>query len=818
MGVITMSAGQVDSVLRSLVRAVSRSAAPEMTDAQLLERYVRRRDEGAFAALVRRHGPLVRSVCRHVLHHAQDADDAFQATFLVFASRAASIRKATAVASWLHGVAYRTAMNARRARKRPGKGPRECEARACDQPISAAALREVQAVVDEELGRLPEKYRAPFVLCCLEGKSRAEAARELGWQAGTVCSRVAQARKELQRRLTRRGVVLTAALAAAELSRTTATAVAPALARCTTQAALAFAAGQAVAGELMSAEVTVLANGVLRGMLTTRLRFATAVLLALGLTTAAGVAAHQGPATAPPAAARDEGRKPAPQEPEPAPAGGKTTVKLRASLEGHEGIVHAAAFAPGGKLLVTVSGPTRQAGEVIVWDARTGYKKARVVEPQGVRALAFAPDGKSLATADYEEAAVRLRDPADGKVRAVLRAHSATVGTLVTTVAFTPDGKTLAAGYLDGTVELWDVAAERVKKSFDAGPGGVYGVAVAPDGRTLATAGQDGNVKLLDVSTARLIATLAGHKREVQDVAFSPDGRTLASASWDETVKLWETATARERLTLKGHRCTVLGVAFSPDGRRLASAAGAWGEYGHADRVGRKPGEVRLWDLPTGREVAALEGHADRAWGVAFSPDGKTLASACWDQKVRLWDLPPAARPAPAPDRKELEACWEDLLGDDAAQAYRAVWALTAAADRSVPFLAAHLRAADGDAAKLPPLIRDLDDDDYDTREKASAALKRIGPAAEPALRKALDGKPSTEVRRRIEALLDMFRQPLTDPETTRAVRGVEILEAIATPAARQALADLARGAAGAHLTREAKASLGSLAGRPARP
>jgi RNA polymerase sigma factor (sigma-70 family) len=290
----TMRRGQLDSVVRHLRRAAGLAAAEELADAQLLERFVADRDEDAFAALVGRYGGLVRSVCRHVLHHEQDTDDAFQGTFLVFASKAASIRKTTSVASWLYGVAYRTAMNAKRARARRREGPRDSRSCSPEQPVTEAALREVQAILDDEVNRLPEKYRAPFVLCCLEGKNRAEVAKELGWKEGTVCSRVARAREALQQRLTRRGVVLTAALCAIELGRTGATAaVKPSLMNCTIKAALSFAAGKAVATDLMSAEVAALAKGVLQSMWPSKLTIATAVLLAVSCVTGAGLLTRQ---------------------------------------------------------------------------------------------------------------------------------------------------------------------------------------------------------------------------------------------------------------------------------------------------------------------------------------------------------------------------------------------------------------------------------------------------------------------------------------------------------------------------------------------
>ncbi len=252
---------QLDPVVRHIRRLAGAPDAPEPTDADLLRRFREEKEEDAFAALVRRHGGLVMGVCRRVLGHAQDAEDAFQATFLTLARRADSIGAGQAVGSWLYRVAHRIAQRAGRTMARRSARERLSAVATAPAPSSEASLRELQTVVDDELQRLAEKYRAPFVLCCLEGKSRSEAARELGWKEGTVASRLAEARRLLQTRLAKRGVALSTALAAFGLRDGAAVAVAPALARATARAAAAVAGGKAVAEVVGRAVAALVENG-----------------------------------------------------------------------------------------------------------------------------------------------------------------------------------------------------------------------------------------------------------------------------------------------------------------------------------------------------------------------------------------------------------------------------------------------------------------------------------------------------------------------------------------------------------------------------
>jgi RNA polymerase sigma factor (sigma-70 family) len=190
------------------------SRQADRSDAELLRAFASRRDEAAFAAIVRRHGGLVLGVCRRALRHEQDAEDAFQATFLVLARNAGAIRKGQSLSSWLHGVAYRVALKARQQSSRRRAGQTRASRPEAGTPRDEVTWAEVRSILDEEVARLPELYREPFVLCCLQGASRAEASERLGVKDGTLSSRLAQGRKRLQEALARRGVALSLAGAA----------------------------------------------------------------------------------------------------------------------------------------------------------------------------------------------------------------------------------------------------------------------------------------------------------------------------------------------------------------------------------------------------------------------------------------------------------------------------------------------------------------------------------------------------------------------------------------------------------------------------
>ncbi|HZY90969.1 MAG TPA: sigma-70 family RNA polymerase sigma factor, partial [Gemmataceae bacterium] len=305
-----MSRGQLTTALSHL-RRLAGAEAEGPSDRLLLERFAAVRDETAFADLVRRHGPMVLCTCRRLLRHEQDAEEAFQATFLVLARKAAAPGWGASVGPWLYEVAYRLAREARRRAARR----RERERRAAvpeARPGADASLGELAGVLDEELHRLPGTYRRPLLLCYLEGQTRDEAARCLGWSLRTLERRLGRGRELLRGRLARRGVTLSAALLAAGLARP-AGALSPLLPTATARAAAAFAAGQGGAAPGAAA----LARAALRGLAAFRLKVA-AVLAVVGLALSGGVAAYRAPELAPPevAAAPDRAalKRPAPAD------------------------------------------------------------------------------------------------------------------------------------------------------------------------------------------------------------------------------------------------------------------------------------------------------------------------------------------------------------------------------------------------------------------------------------------------------------------------------------------------------------------------
>src|SRR5262245_34749561 len=271
-----MSAGSSSQVLRCLRRVALRDP-DALADGPLLEAFVARRDEAAFAALVRRHGPMVWGVCRRVVGHTQDAEDAFQAAFLVLARKAAVVRPREQVGNWLYGVACRVAMKAKSLSLR--RRAKEKQVPAMPHP-SADPPEAVdwQPLLDRELAQLPDKYRIPIVLCDLEGRTRREVARQLKLPDGTLSNRLAAGRRMLARRLTRPGVTLSGGALAAALA-TEARAV---------PVRLAATAARLATAPAIPAQVLLLSEGVLKAMLLSKLK-ATSAALALVVVIVAGI-------------------------------------------------------------------------------------------------------------------------------------------------------------------------------------------------------------------------------------------------------------------------------------------------------------------------------------------------------------------------------------------------------------------------------------------------------------------------------------------------------------------------------------------------
>jgi RNA polymerase sigma factor (sigma-70 family) len=273
-----MRTSPTSSLIDHLRRAALLPDRAGLGDGELLGRFLERHDEAAFAVLVNRHGPMVWGVCRRLLHQ-HDAEDAFQATFLVLARKAASIRSKELVGNWLYGVAHQTALQARRTAARRRAKEVQVTKMPDTEAVEPGLWADLQPLLDQELSRLPDIYRAVIVLCDLEGRTRREVACRLGMPEGTVAGRLARARTMLAKRLTQRGVTLSGAALGAVLAQQAVSAgVQKAVVVSTIKAASQLAAGQAVAGAI-SVKVAALTEGVMKAMLLTKLKTAATGLL-----------------------------------------------------------------------------------------------------------------------------------------------------------------------------------------------------------------------------------------------------------------------------------------------------------------------------------------------------------------------------------------------------------------------------------------------------------------------------------------------------------------------------------------------------------
>jgi RNA polymerase sigma factor (sigma-70 family) len=569
-----MGNGPLTPLVGHVRRLADRSSAAEETDRQLLQRYAGERDEGAFARLVDRHGPLVRGVCRRVLGDGPDAEDAFQATFVVLARKAGSVGWHESVGPWLHAVACRVARKARAASARPRVCP---AAGVSSDPAAEVTWRELRTVLDEELDLLPEKYRAPLVLCYLEGKTRDEAAEELGWGAGVLKGRLERGRDRLRTRLRRRGVALSVALFGTALCETTASA----------QVSTAFQVATA------SPRVRRLAGRACRALALARLRFVGALFLAAALV-AAGAGVLSG--SRKPADADIDTPQPvvemqavrADRYGDPLPNG---AVARLGTVRFHQGApVACLAFAPDGKTLASGGNYLEGSDRVVwLWHAPSGKVVRRFVgHEHSVTAVAFSPDGKTLASGSRDET-VRLWDVASGRQRLQLPGDRQ----LAWFVAFAPDGKTFAS--VGGTIVLWDPNTGKERHRLHEDPSGqIQCIAFSPDSKWLASGAQDGVIRLWDVATGQEVRQIEGRQGWVRAVAFSQDGKQLASGGQEGTPRLWDVASGKELHAVEREPGLGTDVAFSPDGKLLLAVSG--------NRA------LRLWDVATGKRLRRFDG------------------------------------------------------------------------------------------------------------------------------------------------------------------------------------------------------------------
>jgi RNA polymerase sigma factor (sigma-70 family) len=594
-----MMNSRIGALLEHLRQLSAEQDAENLSDQELVERYAVNRDEAAFGVLVRRHGPMVWRVCLAVTKHEQDAEDAFQAAFLVLARRPTGIRKRASFVSWLHGVAYRVALRTRAQALPPALPMYGAEIMSQEDPLTKASQREGLAILHDELNQLADKYRAPLVLCYLEDKTQDEAARQLAWSISTFRRRLGKARELLQLRVHRRGLALSALLASGTLAHAAQGRALPAGLLLATMRATQTWGTSLVAASGASSKAAALAEGVLQATASAHLKTVVVLALVWAIAVAGtGLLVY---------------RAWVGLNPDAAPLSRPTTgsaAQTPASVPKERN--HPDPF-----------------GDPLPDDAlaRLGTTRLRVATPS-LSTVAFASDGKTVAAGG--DGAVRMWELATGKTVCSLPMP----GIWIRSVAFAPDGKTLAAGGMSHTIRVWDVRTGAVVREFREPAGKVFGLVFSPDGRILVSGSERGAVRAWGVATGeecgRLdLPALPNEEAYPWPIAIFPDNRTLATTDRNNRLRLWNVTTGvelrqRDWLSPKLHALAL--APNSPEGALLAA-------------VGGHMSTIRLWQVASGHELRQWRGPAGHVDALGFSADGKLLASGDSERMIRLWQV-----------------------------------------------------------------------------------------------------------------------------------------------------------------------------------
>jgi RNA polymerase sigma factor (sigma-70 family) len=688
--------------LPGLLKRALTDSVSEWSDHQLLSRFVESGDEAAFAIIMDRHGPMLYGVCRRFLGDSHLADDVLQATFLLLSRRCGSIRKSNSLGSWLYRVAHRLARQAQRADAARSRRERLAVDNRTLAPPSDPGWDELCLVLDEELRRLPERYRIPLLLCYLEGRTQDEAARQLDWSVRTLRRRLERARNLLKARMVRRGATLGAGLFAGFLAPSSASAVLPPELR---QSILNISTGNAKSS-VPSAAVMQMVNAATRAAIVTKIAIWSAVALALVSAAAVGagqlvrpasdveqpIAIHQPPQNvdknAEVVGAKLAAEQGLDRRPEKAVAR-LGTVAFRHGRSSYWG--PALTFTEDGKHLVSMGG-----GWIRRWDLATGNATVNLGDgtPQGVvyPSWQVTADGKTAWRGPiWENEKGWIQDFTQFDLASGVQKQSYRLKFQASHLlrhVFSPDGKTCAGfghrEYNDRlphgeAIVLWNAADGTVLHQFelDLKDGHWETMVFAPDGRSLIASDRRHKIHIFDVASGKELRTFGvANINGLPLMAVSPDGKLLVTrGGGDSFIRLWDLQKGTEKRIFDLPEGSVtesfvftsdsstlfVGAKLVGTGQRFAvyswivesgnpgktwtaeptiGATLALSPDGHLlATMNSMTGVIQFWDRQTGKERFSRETNASSLGAVCFRPNGKTILTVGDDDlAIREWD------------------------------------------------------------------------------------------------------------------------------------------------------------------------------------